>query len=260
VNPGEFSRAEPGTDKFAEGRARPHFPGPQLEEHAQLVVDLRQPKAEAICVLPREPVGKARGRQDLEIVEDDDGSGRCLVEREKESMLALGWIRRTIDEDQPGALETEEGFALRPDIEGLDGPEAIPASRQRDDIGKIGLTFGDRSFELFGPAQPIRGVFDAGRSCRSAAEGMGRAARSKLESGASGWKKSGYLLEEAAALGRKDPGWHLVGRRSGGVVSRDEAFQLSFEIGIGGSGVRFSDNLSELLSPFRFAFAVSARF
>ena len=66
----------------------------------------------------------------------------------KERMLALRWIRRAIDEDQARALEAEEGFALRPDIEGLDWPEAIPASRQRNDVGKIGLAFADRSLEL----------------------------------------------------------------------------------------------------------------
>ena len=40
----------------------------------------------------------------------------------------------------------------------------------------------------------------------------------------------------------------------------DEALQLIFEAGIGGSRIGFSDNLSELLSPFRSASAVSARF
>ena len=40
----------------------------------------------------------------------------------------------------------------------------------------------------------------------------------------------------------------------------DETLQLIFKAGIGGSRVGFSDNLSELLSPFRSAPAVSARF
>jgi hypothetical protein len=61
-------------------------------------------------------------------------------------------------------------------------------------------------------------------------------------------------------LRRKNPGRDFIGGRSGGVVSRDETFQLDFEIGIGGRVERISDNLSELLSPFRFAFGVSARF
>jgi hypothetical protein len=215
---------------------------------------------ETIRVLPGEPVSETRGGPDLEIVEDDNGSGRGLVHGEEERVLTLRGIRRAIDENQSGALETEQGFTLRRDIKRLDGTEPIPASRQRQHVGIIGGAFGDGVFKLFRPAQPIGGIFDAGRSRGGSAERMSGAARPKLEGCASGGKKRDYFLEKATALRRKNPGRNFIGRRCGAVVSRDEAFQLGFEIGIGGSVVRFSDNLSELLSPFRFAFAVSARF
>ncbi len=224
------------------------------------MVDLYQPKPEAIGILTREPVGKTRGGADLEIVQNYDSAGGRLVQREKERMLALRRIGRTIDEDQPGALEAKQGVALRRDIKRLDWTEPIPASRQRHDVGKIGRAFADSIFELFGPAQPVGGVFDAGGSGGVTAERVSRASGSELEGGASRREKSGYLLEKPAALRRQDPGRNFIGRRCGSIGPRDEAVQLSFEIRIGGSVVRFSDNLSELLSPFRFASAVSARF
>ena len=142
----------------------------------------------------------------------------------------------------------------------MDRAKAIPASRQRHDVGKIGRAFADSIFELFGPAQPVGGVFNTGGSGGVTAKGMGRASGSELESGASLREKSGYFLEKPAALRRQDPGRNFISRRCGGIGPRDEAVQLGFEVRIGGSGVRFSDSLSELLSPFRFASAVSARF
>jgi len=224
------------------------------------VIDLYQPKTKAICVLTREPVGKTRGGANLEIVEHYDCADRRLVQREKERMLALRRIRRTIDENEPGALKAEQRFALRRDIKRLDRAEPIPASRQRHDVGKIGPAFADGIFELFGPAQPVGGVFNAGGSGRVATERMRRPPGSKLERGASLREKSGYFLEKPAALRRKDPGRNFIGRGCGGIGPRDEAVQLGFEIRIGGGVVRFSDNLSELLSPFRFASAVSVHF
>jgi hypothetical protein len=175
-------------------------------------------------------------------------------------MLALRRIWRTIDEDQPGALEAGQGFALRRDIKRLDRTEAIPASRQRHDVGKIRRAFANSIFELFGPAQPIRRVFNARGSGGVTAERMGRTSGPELERGASRRDKGGYLLEKAAASRRKDPGRNFIGRGRGSIGPRDKAVQLDFEIRIGGSVVRFSDSLSELLSPFRFASAVSARF
>ena len=224
------------------------------------MIDLDQPKTKAICVLPREPVGKARGGADLEIIQNYDCASRRLVQCKKERVLALRRIRRTIDEDESGALEAEQGFALRRDIKRLDRPKPIPASRQRHDVGKIGRAFADRIIELLGPAQPVGGVFDARGSGGVAAERMSGAPGSELERGAARREKSGYLLEKPAALRRKDPGRNFTGRRCGGIGPRDEAVQLGFEIRIGGGVVRFSDNLSELLSPFRYASAVSVHF
>jgi hypothetical protein len=89
---------------------------------------------------------------------------------------------------------------------------------------------------------------------------VSRASGSELERGASRREKSGYLLEKPAALRRKDPGRNFIGRGYGSIGPRDETVQFGFEIRMGGSVVRFSDNLSELLSPFRSASAVSVHF
>ena len=73
-------------------------------------------------------------------------------------------------------------------------------------------------------------------------------------------KKRRYLFEKFAAARRKNPGGNFGAGLGSAVELGDEALQLIFEAGIGGSRVGFSDNLSELLSPFRSAPAVSARF
>lgn len=89
---------------------------------------------------------------------------------------------------------------------------------------------------------------------------MGGTAGPEFESGTAGRKKSGYLFEEFAAARRKNPGGNLFGVAGRALEVVDKPLQLICESGIGRSLVEFSDNLSELLSPFRFAGAVSARF
>ena len=89
---------------------------------------------------------------------------------------------------------------------------------------------------------------------------MGGTARTEFERGAAGGKKSRYLFQESTAARRKNPSGNFCDVLGSAVVFVDEALQLIFKGGIGRSRVGFSDNLSELLSPFRSAFAVSARF
>lgn len=223
------------------------------------MIDRHQPKTEPVCVLPREPLRETRGRSDLEIVEHNDRAGRRLVHGQKESVLAFRRVRRTVDQDQFRRLQTKQRLTLRRDIEGLNRPKPVPATGQRDDRRIIRVALGRGVFELLGSVQPIGGILDARRPRGSAPKRMSRAAGTELEGRAASGKKGGYFLEKAAALRRKDPGRDFLGRRGGGVVARDEAFQLDFESSIG-RVVRFSDNLSELLSPFRFASGVSARF
>ena len=56
-------------------------------------------------------------------------------------MLALGRVRRTVDENEMRALKAKERVALRGNIERFDGPKAIPAASQRDDLRKILCAF-----------------------------------------------------------------------------------------------------------------------
>ena len=138
--------------------------------------------------------------------------------------------------------------------------EDIPAARQRNDIGKIGLSLGDCALELLSPVQPIGRVLDTGRSTRSAPERMGGTSRTKFKGATPGGEKGSDLLQKLAARGRKDPGGNLRGGLTPALVGLNEALKLTFERSIGRSRIGFSDNPSELLSAFRHAFEVSARF
>ena len=89
---------------------------------------------------------------------------------------------------------------------------------------------------------------------------MSGTARPEFESGAARRKQGGYLFEEFATARRKNPGGNFFGTAGRALKIVDKPLQLIFERGIGRSRVEFSDNLSELLSPFRFAGAVSVRF
>ena len=149
---------------------------------------------------------------------------------------------------------------MRRDIERLDGPEAIPTTRERNDIGKIALSLGDRTFELLGPTQPIPGVFNTGRPGGSAPERVGGPAGTKLESTAPNRQKSGHLFQKPAARRRKNPSRNLAIGLTSRFVVLNEALELAFQRSIGRSRIRFSDNPSELLSAFRHAREVSARF
>jgi hypothetical protein len=205
-------------------------------------------------------MSETRSRGNFEVVEHDDGAGGRLVQRQKQRMLALRGIRRAVHEGEPCLLQTPKGFALRRDIERLDRPKAIPAAGQRHDSGKIRSSFWDRAFELLCPAQPVRGIFDARRAGRVTPQRMRGAAGTKLKGSGTGREESSYFFQKPAAPQRKNPGRSFFGGSSGAIVFLDEALQLVFKRGICRSQVGFSDNLSELLSPFRSASAVSARF
>jgi len=224
------------------------------------VIDREKPKPETICVLTSEPVSESRRRPHFKIIKDDNRSDGRLVHRDKKSVLPLGRIRRAVDEDQPRPSQTLERFALRQDIERFDRAEAIPATRERHDSGKIGVPFRDPVFQALGPREVIAGIFNARRARRGAAERMRGTARTELEREMSGGKEGRYAFEEFAASRGKNPGGNFCGRTGSAVVFVDEALQLIFKDGIARSRIGFSDNLSELLSPFRFASAVSARF
>ena len=45
----------------------------------------------------------------------------------------------------------------------FDRAKAIPAARQRNDLGIITRAYRDGAFQLFGAAEPIGGILDAGR-------------------------------------------------------------------------------------------------
>ena len=72
------------------------------------MIDLEKPEPKTVRVLAREPISEPRRGSDLEIIENDDGADRRLVHREEQSVFALRRIRRTVDEDQPGLLQTEK--------------------------------------------------------------------------------------------------------------------------------------------------------
>jgi hypothetical protein len=237
-----------------------HSAGAQFQEDAELVIDLEKPEPEAVAVLAGKPMSESGSRRNLEVIENNDGAGGCLVHREKEGVLALGGIRRAVDENELRLLQTQEGFALGGNIERLDRPETVPAAGQGHDIGEIRIALRSGPFQLFGPTQPIRGIFDAGGAGGSAPQGMGGTAGTKLESHGPGRQKGRYFFQEAATPRRKNPGRDFIGCASGAIVFVNKTLQLVFKGGICRSEVGFSDNLSELLSPFRSASAVSARF
>ena len=89
---------------------------------------------------------------------------------------------------------------------------------------------------------------------------MSGAAGAEFKGSAADGQKRRYFFQEFATPRRKNPGRNFFGGLGSAVGFVDEALQLIFKLGIGGSRVGFSDNLSELLSPFRSALAVSARF
>jgi len=223
------------------------------------MIDLDAPESKTVRILAGEPICKARGRGHLEIVQDDDCADRCVVHGHEERMLALRRVRWAVDQDQMGAFQALERFALRGNVERLDRPKTVPATSQRNDLGMIRFAALNRLVQLFSARQPVRRIFDTGCAGGNTAQRMGRASRTEFERRAPGRQERGYLFEEPATVGRENPCRNVAG---GGlaVVRLNETVQLRFERGICGSLVGFSDNPSGLLSAFRDAVAVSARF
>jgi hypothetical protein len=85
-------------------------------------------------------------------------------------------------------------------------------------------------------------------------------ARTKFKCAAPRRQKRGNLFQKSATRRRKDPGRNFRGGLSPVIVFLNEALQLIFERSICRSQIGFSDNPSELLSAFRYASEVSARF
>jgi len=193
------------------------------------VIDFEKPEPKAIGVLLSETMGESRGSRHFQIVQHNDGANRRLVHREKKCVLAFRRIRRAIDEDQSRLLQTEKGFALRGDVEGLNRTEPIPTAGERHNFGKIRRAPGDAAFELLGAAQVIGGIFDARRAGRSAAERMSGTAGAKFKRGASGGKQRENFFQETATARRKDPGGNLVRRSGVTIVFLDETVELIFE-------------------------------
>jgi hypothetical protein len=129
-----------------------HSARTQFQEDAEPVIDFKKPEPEAVAVLAGKAMGESGSRRNLEVVENNNGAGGCLVHREKERMLALGGVGRAVDENELRLLQTQEGVALGGDIERLDRPETIPAAGQGHDVGKIRIAFRGCAFQLFGPA------------------------------------------------------------------------------------------------------------
>jgi hypothetical protein len=237
-----------------------HFAGAQFQEDAEFVIDPKKPKPETISVLGGEPMSESRRRDDFKIIKNDNRSDARLVHREKESVLPFCRIRRAVHEDELRPLQTLERLTLRQDVERFDRAEAVPATRKRNNAGKIRIAFRDPILQAFGPGQVIGGIFDARGATRGAAKRMSGTARTELERQMSGGKQSCYAFKEFAASRRKNPGGNFSVRSGSAVVFVDEPLQLIFKGGIIRRQAGISDNLSELLSPFRFAGAVSARF
>ena len=127
------------------------------------MIDPHTPEAKQAGVLASQALSEARSGRDFEIVQYDHRASGRMMQRQEKSMFALGRIGRAVDENQPRSHETLKRFPRRRDIKGFDRAKAIPAARQRNDLGIIARAFRNRSFHLFGAAEPIGGILDAGR-------------------------------------------------------------------------------------------------
>ena len=205
-------------------------------------------------------MSKMARRCNLEVVEHNHRARGRLIHGQEKRVLAFRRIWRAVDQNQFGPLQALERFALGGDIKGLDGAEAIPAAREWDDVGKISFSPRDPAFQLLGSAQPIRRVFDTSCRGRMAPERMRGTAGAKLEGAAPCRQKSRDFLQKLAAGGRENPGRNFGGVLIAVIVVLNEALKLTLERSIGRSRIGFSDNPSELLSAFRHASEVSARF
>ena len=137
------------------------------------MIDLDEPKSEAIPILPRQAVRKTRGRRDLQVIQNYNRASRRLIEGQKQGMLALCGVWRAVDKDQLCALQAQKRLALRGHIKRLNRSKPIPAPRQRYDLRKIAFPLRDRVGLSFGSRQPIGGILNAGGSSRGAAERVG---------------------------------------------------------------------------------------
>jgi len=176
-----------------------------------------------------------------------------MMEREKKRVLSFSWIWRTIDQDKTGLREPGKRFPLAHDVKGLDRAKPIPAARQGNDFRIILVPFCHGVLELFGPAEPVGRILDACGGRNRAAQRMSGMPGTKLKRTASRGQECRHFFQKAAAQWRENPGGRIGGLRLG-VIFFNQSLKLTFErIGI-------SDNPSELLSAFRGARAVSARF
>ena len=93
------------------------------------MIDPDTPETKQVGVLAGEALGETGGRGDFEIVQDDDRAVGAMMQRQEKSVLALGGIRRTVDQNQSRLHEALERFPLRGDVERRDRTQAIPAAR-----------------------------------------------------------------------------------------------------------------------------------
>ena len=139
-----------------------------LQENCQLVIDRDKPEPEALRVLPGEAVGEARGGRYLKVIQDDNGTDGRLIKREKQGVLTLRGVGRTVDENELRPLQPKQRLTLRRDIKRLNESNPVPTSSERYDFGKIGFALRDRVGLFFGSPQPIGRILDGG-SCRGCA-------------------------------------------------------------------------------------------
>ena len=88
------------------------------------MIDPDAPEAKPVGVLTGKTLGETRGRSDLEIVQDDDRAVGGMMQRQEKSVLALGGVGRTVDQNQPRLHQALKGFSLRRDVERLDAQVA----------------------------------------------------------------------------------------------------------------------------------------
>ena len=84
---------------------------PPLQKHAEPVINLQNPKAKQRAILSRQALSEACRRANFQIVDHDHGASGGVTERQKQSMLALGRIWRTIDQGKTRPAKLAENVA-----------------------------------------------------------------------------------------------------------------------------------------------------
>jgi hypothetical protein len=109
------------------------------------MIDVQTPESKPFQILSGQAMSKARSSANFQIIDYNYGTDRRVAEGEEKRVLAFGWIRRAIHENEAGLFEAPENIGVTREIEGFDQSKSVPAALERDNGRLVGRAVRQRS-------------------------------------------------------------------------------------------------------------------